>query len=80
MIWGPLTAGPLMGERSREGSAEDGRQRAGWTEPPVHGWNRPRPIVDVPREVAEGRGAPATQRAPAWLPRRPAVATPMAGG
>ena len=80
MVWSPLTAGLLTGKHSREGFAEGSRQRAGWTEPPVRDWDRLWRIVDVLREVAEGRGVPVAQVALAWLLGRPAIATLVVGG
>ena len=80
MVWSPLAAGLLTGKHGREGFAEGSRQRRGWTEPPIRDWERLWRIVDVLREVAEGRGATPAQVALAWTLGRPMVSTLVVGG
>jgi aryl-alcohol dehydrogenase-like predicted oxidoreductase len=76
MVWSPLAGGFLSGKYTRGGEA-NGR-RASFDFPPVD-TDRAYDVIDVMREIAQGRGCTVAQVALAWLLARPAVSTVIVG-
>ena len=80
LVWSPLAGGLLSGQYRRgQSGPEDGRNFAGWKEPPVHDEARLYDIVDVLVEIGEERSVSAAEVALAWLLHRPAVASVVIG-
>jgi aryl-alcohol dehydrogenase-like predicted oxidoreductase len=80
LIWSPLAGGLLSGKyRRKHAKPEQGRQLEGWDEPPVRDREKLYDIVEVLIEIAEARGATASQVALAWLIDRPGVSSVIFG-
>ena len=82
MSWsGSPLAGGLLTGRYRRGQAapEDGRNFAGFKEPPVRDEARLYDIIDLLVAIGEEHGVSAAEIALAWLLRRPAVASVVVG-
>jgi len=79
LVWSPLAGGLLAGRYRRGRPQPEGRQLAGWGEPPVRDEDALYDVVDVLVEIAEGRGVSPAQVALAWLLERPAVTSVIVG-
>lgn len=80
LIWSPLAGGLLSG-RYRRGQAgpKDGRNFAGFKEPPIRDEARLYDIIEVLVGIGEEHGVSAAAVALAWLLRRPAVTSVVIG-
>ncbi len=80
LVWSPLAGGLLAG-RYRRGQAAptDGRNFAGFKEPPVRDEAKLYDIIELLVEIGEEHGVSAAEIALAWLLRRPAVASVVVG-
>ena len=80
LVWSPLAGGLLSG-RYRRGQAgpDDGRNFAGWPEPPIRDESRLYDIIEVLVQVAEDHDVSAAEVAIAWLLHRPAVTSVVIG-
>jgi aryl-alcohol dehydrogenase-like predicted oxidoreductase len=80
LVWSPLAGGLLSG-RYRRGQAgpKDGRNFAGFKEPPVRDEARLYDIIELLVGIGEEHGVSAAEIALAWLLRRPAVASVVIG-
>ena len=80
MVWSPLAGGLLSG-RYRRGQAgpTDGRDFAGFKEPPIRDEKRLYDIIEVLVGIGEEHGVAAAEVALAWLLRRPGVASVVIG-
>src|SRR5690606_25479677 len=77
----PIAGGLLSGKHRRDKETpQDSRLAKGWTEPPVHDWNRLWDIVDEVVAIADARGVSGAQVALAWLLGRPGVTSAIIGG
>lgn len=80
LVWSPLAGGLLSGRYRRGKDAPtDGRNFAGFKEPPVRDETRLYDIIELLVEIGEKHGASAAQIALAWLLRRPAVTSVVIG-
>jgi aryl-alcohol dehydrogenase-like predicted oxidoreductase len=79
LVWSPLAGGLLSGKYRRGADAPQGRQLAGWDEPPVYDEDALYDTVDVLVEIAEARGVSAAQVALAWLLGRPSISSVIVG-
>lgn len=80
LVWSPMAGGLLSGKYRRGGvGPDDGRDFAGWKEPPVHDENRLYNIIDVLIQIGEEHNVSAAEVALAWLLHRPAVASVIIG-
>jgi aryl-alcohol dehydrogenase-like predicted oxidoreductase len=79
LVWSPLAGGLLSGKYRRGRDQPEGRQLAGWGEPPVRDEEALHDVVDVLVQVAEGRGVSPAQVALAWLLGRPGVTSVIVG-
>ena len=80
LVWSPLAGGLLSGKYRRgQDGPEDGRNFAGWPEPPIRDESRLYDIIDVLVQVAEEHSVSAAEVALAWLLHRPAVASVVIG-
>ena len=80
LVWSPLAGGLLSGKYRRGQQEPEGTRKANdWREPPVRDLEKLHDIVEVLVEIAELRGASATQVALAWLIGRPGVASAVIG-
>jgi len=81
LIWSPLAGGLLSGKYTRDIQTQQGTRFAeGWTEPPIHDFDRLWNIVDVLREMANEKNVSPAQVALAWLLHRPGVSSLVIGG
>jgi len=80
LVWSPLAGGLLSGKYRRDHKTPEGRQMAGWNEPPVRDENALWAIVDELVAVAAARNVSAAQVALAWALERPAVTSLIIGG
>lgn len=81
LIWSPIAGGLLSGKHRRDKETpQDSRLAKGWTEPPIHDWNRLWDIVDELVAIAGARGVSGAQVALAWLLGRPGVTSAIIGG
>lgn len=80
LVWSPIAGGLLSG-RYRRGQAgpEDGRDFAGWKEPPVHDENRLYDIIEVLIKIGEEHNVSAAEVALAWLLHKPGVTSVIIG-
>jgi aryl-alcohol dehydrogenase-like predicted oxidoreductase len=76
MVWSPLAGGFLSGKYTRGGEASG--RRANFDFPPVD-TDRAYDVIDVMREIAQGRGCTVAQVALAWLLGKPAVSSVIVG-
>ncbi len=80
LVWSPLAGGLLTGSYRRgQAGPADGRDFAGWKEPPVHDEGRLYDVIDVLVAIGEARGVSAAAIALAWLLQRPAVTSVIVG-
>lgn len=80
LVWSPLAGGLLSGEYRRgQPGPKDGRDFAGWTEPPIRDEARLYDIIEVLVQIGEEHGVSAAEIALAWLLHRPAVASVVIG-
>jgi aryl-alcohol dehydrogenase-like predicted oxidoreductase len=80
LVWSPLAGGLLSGQYRRgQPDPQDGRNFAGFKEPPVRDKARLYDIIELLVEIGEAHGASAAEVALAWLLRRPAVASVVIG-
>jgi aryl-alcohol dehydrogenase-like predicted oxidoreductase len=79
LVWSPIAGGLLSGKYRRGRPQPEGRQLAGWGEPPVRDEEKLYDIVEALVAVAEPRGASAAQVALAWLLGRPGVTSLIVG-
>lgn len=80
LVWSPLAGGLLSGKYRRgQAGPEDGRDFAGWPEPPIRDEARLYDIIEVLVGVAEEHSVSAAEVALAWLLHRPAVASVVIG-
>jgi aryl-alcohol dehydrogenase-like predicted oxidoreductase len=79
LVWSPLAGGLLSGRYRRGRPQPEGRQLAGWGEPPVRDEDALYDVVDVLVEVADGRGISPAQAALAWLLGRPGISSVIVG-
>lgn len=80
LVWSPLAGGLLSGRYRRgQASPKDGRNFAGFKEPPIRDEERLYDIIEVLVSIGEQHGASAAQIALAWLLRRSAVASVVIG-
>lgn len=80
LVWSPLAGGLLSGKYRRDHKTPEGRQMAGWNEPPVRDENALWAIVDELVPIAAARNVSAAQVALAWALERPAVTSLIIGG
>ena len=80
LVWGPLAGGLLSGKYRRDHKTPEGRQMAGWNEPPVRDEDALWAIVDELLAIAAARNVSAAQIALAWALERPAVTSLIIGG
>ena len=80
LVWSPLAGGLLSG-RYRRGQAgpEDGRNFAGFKEPPIRDEARLYDIIELLVGIGGEHGVSPAEIALAWLLRRPAVASVVIG-
>jgi aryl-alcohol dehydrogenase-like predicted oxidoreductase len=79
LVWSPIAGGLLSGKYRRGRPQPEGRQLAGWGEPPVRDEEKLYDIVEALVAVAEPRGVSAAQVALAWLLGRPGVTSLIVG-
>ena len=80
LVWSPLAGGLLSGKYRRgQAGPEDGRNFAGWPEPPIRDEARLYDIIEVLVEVGQEHSVSAAEVALAWLLHRPAVASVVIG-
>ena len=80
LVWSPLAGGLLSGRYRRDQAGPtDGRNFAGFKEPPIRDENRLYDIIEVLVAIGEARGTTAAEVALAWLLHRPAVASVVIG-
>jgi aryl-alcohol dehydrogenase-like predicted oxidoreductase len=80
MVWSPLGGGLLSGQYRRgQAGPEDGRDFAGWKEPPIRDEARLYDIIERLIEIGEEHSVSAAEVALAWLLHRPAVASVVIG-
>lgn len=80
LVWSPLAGGLLSGKYRRgQAGPEDGRNFAGWPEPPIRDEARLYDIIEVIVTIGEEHGVSAAEVALAWLLHRPAVASVVIG-
>ncbi|WEK51754.1 MAG: aldo/keto reductase [Candidatus Kaistia colombiensis] len=81
LVWSPIAGGLLSGKHRRnKETPRDSRLFQGWTEPPIHDWDRLWDIVDELVAIADARGVSGAQVALAWLLGRPGVTSVIIGG
>ncbi|MFI5409003.1 aldo/keto reductase [Kaistia sp. UC242_56] len=81
LVWSPIAGGLLSGKHRRDKETPKGsRLSQGWTEPPIHDWDRLWNIVDELVSIADARGVSGAQVALAWLLGRPGVTSVIIGG
>jgi aryl-alcohol dehydrogenase-like predicted oxidoreductase len=80
LVWSPLAGGLLSG-RYRRGQAapQDGRNFAGFKEPPVRDEGRLYDIIELLIRIGEEHSVSAAEIALAWLLRKPAVTSVVIG-
>ena len=80
LVWSPLAGGLLSGQYRRgQTGPEDGRNFAGWPEPPIRDEARLYDIIEVLVEIGEEHSVSAAEVALAWLLHRPAVTSVVIG-
>ena len=80
LVWSPLGGGLLSGQYRRgQAGPEDGRDFAGWKEPPIRDEARLYDIIERLIEIGEEHSVSAAEVALAWLLHRPAVASVVIG-
>ena len=80
LVWSPLAGGLLSGKYRRGQPAPEGsRVFHNWGEPPIRDEAALYSVIETLVEVAEARGATASQVALAWLLGRPAVTSLIIG-
>jgi aryl-alcohol dehydrogenase-like predicted oxidoreductase len=83
--WSPLAGGWLTGKYTRDESPAratrlgENPQRGMEAYGPRNAQERTWRVIDAVREVADGRGVPMSQVAPAWVADRPAVTSVILG-
>lgn len=80
MVWSPLAGGLLSGQYRRgKAGPNDGRDFAGWQEPPIRDEAKLYDLIEVLVTIADEHNVTAAEVALAWLLHRPAVATVVIG-
>lgn len=80
LVWSPLAGGLLSGEYRRGQTApQDGRNFAGFKEPPIRDEDRLYNIIELLVGIGEEHGVSAAAIALAWLLHRPAVTSVVIG-
>lgn len=80
LVWSPLAGGLLSGQYRRgQAAPQDGRNFAGFKEPPVRDETRLYDIIDMLVAIGEEHSVSAAEIALAWLLNRPAVASVVIG-
>lgn len=80
LVWSPLAGGLLSGRYRRgQPDPQDGRNFAGFKEPPIRDQDRLYDIIELLIEIGEAHGASAAEVALAWLLHRPAVTSVVIG-
>ena len=80
LVWSPLAGGLLSGRYRRgQASPTDGRNFAGFKEPPIRDEERLYDIIEVLVAIGEEHRASAAEIALAWLLRKPAVTSVVIG-
>jgi aryl-alcohol dehydrogenase-like predicted oxidoreductase len=80
LVWSPLAGGLLSGQYRRgQAAPKDGRNFAGFKEPPIRDEARLYDIIELLVGIGEEHGVSAAEIALAWLLRRPAVASVVIG-
>ena len=80
LVWSPLAGGLLSGQYRRgQPAPKDGRNFAGFKEPPIRDEARLYDIIELLVGIGEEHGVSAAEIALAWLLRRPAVASVVIG-
>jgi aryl-alcohol dehydrogenase-like predicted oxidoreductase len=77
-VWSPLAGGFLSGKYSRQQQGEAGSRRTEFDFPPVDK-ERAYDVIDVMREIGNGRGVSVAQVALAWLLHQPQVTSVIVG-
>lgn len=81
LVWSPLAGGLLSGKYRRGEEAPEGSRRfLGWAEPPVYDEGLLYDLIDVLREIGDGRGVSAAQVALAWTLGRPQITSLIVAG
>jgi aryl-alcohol dehydrogenase-like predicted oxidoreductase len=80
LVWSPMAGGLLSGKYRRgQAGPHDGRDFAGWKEPPVHDESRLYDIIELLIQIGEEHNASAAEVALAWLLHRPGVTSVIIG-
>lgn len=80
LVWSPLAGGLLSGQyRRNQAAPQDGRNFAGFKEPPIRDENRLYNIIELLVVIGEEHGVSAAEIALAWLLHRPAVTSVVIG-
>ena len=80
LVWSPLAGGLLSGRYRRDQAGpKDGRNFAGFKEPPIRDEARLYDIIELLVAIGEAHGVSAAEIALAWLLRRPAVTSVVIG-
>ena len=80
LVWSPLAGGLLSGQYRRgQAAPQDGRNFAGFKEPPIRDENRLYDIIETLVEIGDAHGVTAAEVALAWLLHRPAVTSVVIG-
>ena len=80
LVWSPLAGGLLTGKYRRGQDAPEGSRRfEGWSEPPIYDEDRLYNTIEVLVEIAEQRGASATQVGLAWTMAQPGITSTIVG-
>ena len=80
LVWSPLAGGLLSGQYRRgQVAPQDGRNFAGFKEPPIRDEARLYDIIECLVEIGEEHGCSAAEIALAWLLHRPAVTSVVIG-
>jgi aryl-alcohol dehydrogenase-like predicted oxidoreductase len=80
LVWSPLGGGLLSGQYRRgQAGPKDGRDFAGWKEPPIRDEARLYDIIELLVDIGEEHSVSAAEVALAWLMHRPAVASVVVG-
>lgn len=80
LVWSPLAGGLLSGQYRRgQAAPQDGRNFAGFKEPPIRDEDRLYNIIELLVSIGEEHGVSAAEIALAWLLDRPAVTSVVIG-
>lgn len=80
LVWSPLAGGLLSGRYRRDqANPTDGRNFAGFKEPPIRDENRLYDIIEVLVAIGKEHGVSAAEIALAWLLSRPTVTSVVVG-